>query len=234
MSALQQWFRREREKIGRLSPKAAAEYIWQYYKLWIIGAVCLVSLVIFSVHQYRHNVGEHWLYLSFVNTRAQVGDGSELWQGFVEKTGYDLTKAGVTFNNEAWFDYADNHASGNTYYQIFVGFIDSGILDAATMTPEALEEFGKTGRLLDWNREECASLREKYGDRLIYALPIDTEYSTQPVPIGIDISDSILMTEYHIYPEEEGCALGIGAFSQHLEAVEAFLDYICQEEQAHA
>ena len=32
------------------------------------------------------------------------------------------------------------------------------------------------------------------------------------------------MTKYHLYPE--GCALGIGAQSNNLQAVERFLDYI--------
>ena len=34
------------------------------------------------------------------------------------------------------------------------------------------------------------------------------------------------MTRYHLYTE--GCAIGIGAQSEHLEAVELFLDYILQ------
>ena len=101
---------------------------------------------------------------------------------------------------------------------------DAGTLDAVTMEPEALTSLGESGRLLDLNRDECASIRAKYQDRFLYALPYDTEYSTEPVPVGIDISDSILMTKYHLYPE--GCALGIGAQSNNLQAVERFLDYI--------
>ena len=133
----------------------------------------------------------------------------------------------MTFNSEAYFDYADNHARGNVYYEVFVGFTDAGILDAVTMTPEALTELGRTGRLLDLSRPECAAIREKYGERFLYALPLDEEYSTEPVPVGIDISDSLLVTRYHAYPE--GCALGIGALSGHVSAVEQFLDYIFQE-----
>jgi hypothetical protein len=42
--------------------------------------------------------------------------------------------------------------------------------------------------------------------------------------VGIDISDSILMTRYHLYAD--GCALGIGAQSSNIDAVEKFLEYI--------
>jgi hypothetical protein len=47
------------------------------------------------------------------------------------------------------------------------------------------------------------------------------------VPVGIDISDSILMSEYHLY--SDGCALGIGAQSSNIDAVQKFLEYIYDE-----
>ena len=82
---------------------------------------------------------------------------------------------------------------------------------------------------MDLDSEEYAAIKEKYGDRFLYCEPFDEEYSDEPVAIGIDISDSILMTKYNIYPDS--CALGIGANSEHIEAVEAFLDYIFTEEE---
>ena len=80
---------------------------------------------------------------------------------------------------------------------------------------------------MDLQDERCKSIYEKYKDRLIYTIPYDTEYSKDPVPVGIDISDSILMSKYHIYTE--GCALGIGAQSSNIEAVQRFLEYIYEE-----
>ncbi|MCQ2500846.1 MAG: hypothetical protein MJ117_05825, partial [Lachnospiraceae bacterium] len=64
--------------------------------------------------------------------------------------------------------------------------------------------------------------------RFLYCEPFDEEYSTEPVAVGIDVSDSILMTKYHVYVNS--CALGIGAKSGDLEAVETFLDYIYAEQ----
>lgn len=221
------WFAVEREKVRSMTPKAAAEYIWTYYKLWIIGFVCLVWFAVFAVTQYRKANPDHWLFITFANTRAQIGDGSQFWQGYVDYTGYDTKQKAVTFNNEAYFDYSDNQARGNVYYEVFVGFTDAGVLDAVTMNTKGLTALGQTGRLLDLNREECASIREKYGDRFLYASPIDETYESDPVAVGIDISDSPLVTQYHAYTQ--GAALGIGANTTHLEAVELFLDYLYEE-----
>lgn len=45
------------------------------------------------------------------------------------------------------------------------------------------------------------------------------------MPIGIDVRDSLLMSKYRVYGGET-CVLGIGAKSENLEAVEAFLRFI--------
>jgi hypothetical protein len=228
MNRFQAFLASEKEKIGALPDrKAKAEYIWQYYKLWIIGIVCVIWLVGFTIYRLNTAVRENWFYVTFSATNADVGNDSDFWEGFVEYSGYDITEKNVMFNNASYFDYTQNQARGNAYYNLCVAYIEAGTLDAITMTKEALVQFGSSGRLLDLNAEECASIVEKYGDRLIYTQPIDEEYSEDLVPVGIDVSDSRLMTEYHLYSED--CALGIGAYSQHLDAVETFLDYIFEE-----
>ena len=229
MAGLSGWFREEREKLRGLSPRSAAEYIWDYYKLWIIGIVSFVSLAVFLTYRIATNIPDTWVVILFVNTRAELGNQSELWQGYVEKTGYDLTEKRVEFQDQSYFDYTVNQARGNTYYELFTALVDAGQLDAVTMPPEALTALGQSGRLKDLDREECRVLRERWGDRLLYSLPYDTSYSQEPVPVGIDVSDSLLLSRYHAYPAEDGCALGIGANSEHLDAVEEFLEYIFQE-----
>ncbi|MCD7837738.1 MAG: hypothetical protein LUG65_02350 [Clostridiales bacterium] len=218
----------EKEKIAGLSgPKAKAEYIWQYYKLWIIGIVCAVTLLGYILYQVNTALAENWLYVTFTNTYEEVGTGSDLWEDFVEYGDFDLTEKNVVFNNSSYFDYASNQGVGNTYYEVFVSYVDAGTLDCVTMEKDSLVALGSTGRLLDLNSEECASIVEKYGDRLVYCEPYDEDYSDDLVPVGIDVSDTCLMTEYQLY--EDSCVIGIGAYSQNLDAVELFLDYLIGE-----
>lgn len=77
---------------------------------------------------------------------------------------------------------------------------------------------------MDWNLEQCAELREKYADRLIWYEPPEGEEQKEPVPVGVDISDSRIIREYGIYGGS--CALAISANSQRLDAVALFLDFI--------
>lgn len=212
--------------------KKKLSYIWDYYKLWIITTICVLSLVFYIGYKMKTTLSDHWCYIGFVGTNADVGNASGLWKGYVEETGFDLGEKQVEFNNQFYFDYTDNQARGNKYFEIFVAYLDSGIMDACTMEKQALTDFGASGRLLDLNREECSTIREKYGDRFVYTLPYDTEYSEEEVPVGIDISDSSLMKDYKIY--DETCVLGISAGTENIEAVEAFLDYVFKEEVTYA
>lgn len=222
-------FNREKEKIAGIEGwKAKAEYIWQYYNLWIIGILAAVFFVIFSIQRFFFHVNENWFYIMFTNTYAEVGDHSDLWKGYVEYTGYDLKEKNVVFNNSAYFDYKEN-VTGNSYFESFVAYTEAGTLDAITMETDSLTALGESGRLMDLDSEACASIKEKYGDRFLYCEPFDEEYSTEPVAVGIDVSDSILITKYHVYPNT--CGLGIGAKSGDIEAVEAFLDYIFLDEE---
>ncbi|MDO4617727.1 MAG: hypothetical protein Q4B03_09815 [Lachnospiraceae bacterium] len=216
-----------RQQLSQIdSTKEKIEYIWEYYYLWIIGIIAACCFIVFAVNRFFFSIKENWVYIMFNNTYAEVGTNSDLWEGYVEYTGYDTSEKNVIFNNASYFDYKEN-VTGNSYFESFVAFTEAGTLDAVTMEADALTALGQSGRLTDLDSEVCASIKEKYGDRFLYCEPYDTEYSTEPVAVGIDISDSILMTEYHIYTDS--CALGIGAYSQNIEAVEAFLDYIYTE-----
>lgn len=228
INRMKTYFSQEREKIRRLETfRAKAQYIWQYYCLWIVGIICAVLIIGFVIYRYNFALKENWFFITFTNTYAEVGNGSELWDGYVEYTGFDTTVKNVEFNNLSYFDYATDNAVGNEYYEIFVAHVEAGTLDAVTMEKESLEALGASGRLMDLTDERCTSIMEKYGDRLVYCEPYDEEYSLDLVPVGIDISDSALMTKYGIYPDN--CVLGIGAQAQHLDAVEQFLDYIFEE-----
>lgn len=220
-------FEKEREKIAGIhGRKAKAEYIWDYYKLWIIGILAAVIFTVFFIQRFFFAVTDNWIYIMFTNTYADVGRGSEFWQDYVDRMGFDLDEKNVVFNNSSYFDYSKN-VTGNSYFESFTAYTEGGTLDAVTMEKDSLTALGRSGRLLDLDSEKCAGIKEKYGDRFLYSEPFDEEYGDGPVPVGIDISDSVLMTEYHIYTDT--CALGIGAYSEHVDEVEAFLDYIYGE-----
>ena len=81
MSRLSQWAKTEKEKISNIPDNGKrAAYIWEYYKLWIIGIVFLIWFVAFSIHQYTTTMHDYWCYMMFNNTYADAGNGSDIWE----------------------------------------------------------------------------------------------------------------------------------------------------------
>ena len=222
------WAHNLRDTLRPLSPAAKAEYIWEYYKLWIIGIASAIILVIWMIVRFTTNVPDCYLYVVFANTREDAGNGSPLWNSFVSAEGYDLKQGRVEFDSSAYFDYTVNQARGNRYYEAFVALADAGVLDAVTMETESLSALGQSGRLLNLNAPLCDAVRERYSSRLVWYQPQEGD----PIPVGIDVSDSILMTEYHLYTGS--CSLGIAVETQNIDQISAFLSFILEEEGTHA
>lgn len=218
----------EKAKIKELPFKEKIRYIWMYFWIPIVGIIFVLCFGTFLIIRIATNIPDNWLMVTFANTTAQAGTGSQLWEDFTDYAGYDLKEKKVEFNAESYFDYTKNQAKGNAYYNTFVTLADAGEIDAITMEPQSLSALGQSGRLLDLNDEKCADLKAKYSDRFIYYTPTDENgFELEPIPVGVDISDSSLVKKYHVYPES--CALGVGAYSKNIKEVGDFLNFVLKE-----
>ena len=225
-SRFKAWKKQELEKISGLPRKKQLEYIWNYYWLWILGIGFALVFGIWFVWHSATAIRENWIGIVFPNAMTEVGNGSQLWKEYVEYTGYDTAKKNVLFEDKLYFDPTTTSGMNNSYYESFVAMIETGQMDAVTMRREEIEALGKSGRLLDLSMEPLSDIYERYKNRLVYSIPYDTEYSTDPVPVGIDVSDSILMTKYGVY--ENSCVFSIGYNSQNIDACAGFLDWILE------
>ena len=218
---LKQEYGKAKKEVSRLEGAAKLRDIWDYYKLWIIGAVCAIAFIVYFVTVRIMTPSDNWFYITIANTQADAGNGSRIWKDFVDYGGFDTKEKNVYFNTNCYFDpFSD---SPNNYYTYFCAYVDAGTLDLIAMEKDDLQKLGEKGRLLDLTAPEAARIMEMYGDRLIYAVPLDEEYSTDPVPIGIDLTNSRLLTEYHIYGDS--CAVGLSANCPHMDAVLKFLSF---------
>lgn len=226
MKRLKVWFESEKRKVMSLPKGKRLEYILTYYWLWIAGVSFAVIFLSWFAWHSSHALRENWICVAFPNAEESAGQDSRIWKDYLAARGFDLKKKNLLFQDGLYFDTTKSGGTNNSYYQTFVAMVESGQLDAVVMKRDEMEALGKSGRLLDLSREECRDIYERCKDRLVYSIPYDTEYSTDPVPIGIDVSDSSLVEKYGLY--EGSCVLGIGAYSKNIEAVGEFLDWILE------
>ena len=223
MRTLPQWYRDEREKLRGYGPRDRLKYVWQYYRLWIIGIGFVLCFAAYALWNYFTVPGDIHFYAIFSNTYARLGQGSDFYNGFVEAAGYDLS-TGVVEIDCANYCKPSGRATGNTYYEKLISMLDGKVDDIWVAEAEDVIAIGETGRLMDLNTNDA--LKEKYSARFVYCMPLDESYSDRPVPIGIDLSGTALVGEYSAYPN--GAVLGVNAYTQRPDQVIVFLDYLFQ------
>ena len=227
MRSLKQWYRDEREKLAEYSLYDRLRYVWQYYKLWIIGIAFAVSFCTYVIWTYVSVPGEIHFYGIFSNTYAPLGQGSTFYRQFVDYAGYDLSE-GIVELDASNYCKPSGRVTGNTYYEKLISMLDGKVDDVWVAEAEDVIAVGETGRLMDLGSEMRPGM-QKYADRFVYCTPLRETYSTEPVPIGIDLSGTVLTGEYSAYPN--GAVLGVNAYTERLDQVYVFLEFLFQYQQ---
>lgn len=221
---LRKWYRQEKQKLEALDTRQKAEYIWQYYKLWIIGILCITYFLCFTLYTALFVPKENWLYLVLANVPPQVQaeQCNSLQQSLADFAGYDLHEKNLVLDTNCYC-FPSEEPYNNHYYDKLIALLDGGILDALVMEASELEALGKTGRLLDL-QSPIYTVSEKWSDRLIYLDNSFSDYEKERIPIAIDLTGSLLD---EMYPA--GCAIALSAASQHPQELDMLLSFLFSE-----
>lgn len=203
-----------RKKIG---------YIWDYYKLWIIGAVALVGLIVYFTVVFVTREDKPVLDVVLVNNYDDVSDDSKLAQGFVSYVGEENLPGKVAFDNNAFFNLANNSDYKNSYYMKVLAYLEADTAQVVMCQYDNLIGLAKSGRLADLSDEKISDICDKYKDRIVY---YENDEGVK-VPVGIDVSDGYKaagLTEY-----TDGKAyVGLSAYAESYEYAEKFVDYMVE------
>lgn len=110
---------------------------------------------------------------------------------------------------------------------MLIAYMEAGALDVLIMEEDRLQAIGASGRLMDLESEQVRTIYKRYEDRLVYCKPLEEDYGKEYVPIGIDLSGTVLTGEDGAYID--GAVLGINALAPHPERVEIFLSYLFEK-----
>lgn len=97
-SYLKEEFANAKAQMSELEGYAKWQFLWDYYKLWIIGAVCLVGFLIYFPVARAMTPNDNWFYITIANTQADSGANSAIQKDFTAYSGYDPKEKNVYFN----------------------------------------------------------------------------------------------------------------------------------------
>ena len=64
---MKEWLEQEKQKLKQLTRKQKLWYLWDYYRLWIIGGVSLLLVVGFLIGNYIRANRENYIYTIYVH-----------------------------------------------------------------------------------------------------------------------------------------------------------------------
>jgi hypothetical protein len=207
-----------------MQPRERIVYIWDYYKLWIIGGIVIIGLGIYLLRIFTRPRVDIAFEAAFVNCYDNVSDSSDMAKGFDEylkgsdKGDIDI-EGKIVYDNNLFFNLAKSSDFNNSYYQKLVAYLEAGTYDVVVSEYDNLIGVGQGGRYLDLRDERIKEVFDTYSDRVIY---VETEEGN--IPIGIDISDSPVIGKMNSYAN--GCYLAFSANSSHFDTDVLFLDYL--------
>ena len=214
------WIKQELKKIKEMPIKKATGYIWDYYKIPLISIGVLLGLTCYFISIFLRPVQETAGAVAFINFYENVTEDSVFYTEFMKEYKEKMPKESMlVFDNHYFFNLEKEADYKNSYYQKLIAYLEAGTVDVVICEEENLMGIAKSGRFLDLSDERIVEIYKQYQERIVYLF-----LEGEKIPIGIDISDSSVLTGLNGYQKK--CYLAISSNVLHLEFVESFLQYL--------
>lgn len=210
--------RRDAETLKSLAPKARVQFIWDYYKIPIVAAVCVLALAVLTA-AFRLSSADTIMYAVFINA-DDSGDREALDQ-LLARSGTDM--AGKTIDTAASYTlYYDDPS--NTYsdtIQLLAALFGIGDLDLFAADEAVFRSYAGKEAFLDLS----LFIERDVLDR--HRLYTYTNAEGRQVVAGILLSQGSPLHTAGFYTGD--VFLGVAANAQNLDPAVAFVKQVAEE-----
>ena len=220
-SSFLSFIHQEKKKIEGMRRADAARYLFDYYKLPAIALLCALLLIVYFTAVLLRPKVEPDLQVLFVNCYDSVSANSDFAQSFEDHLAQSGTPLQFQFDANVFFNLEKSSDYASAYFQKTIAQLEGGTADAIVCSRENLLGIASGGRVMDLSQ----AYFERYADRLILL----TTQEGETVPVGIDLTGCAVFEQLGFYPE--GACLGISAYTEKIESVLVFLDFLFQMEK---
>lgn len=168
---LKQEAREEREKLKNMSLKDKLWYIWEYYKVHIIGVVVVLAVVISVSTTMYNNRFDTALYCVVVNNRtSEPGNETQVLEELREYLGLSDIRE-IVYDSSMFVSYGDNSMSELSYATMakISALVASRDLDVMISDSENIDHYSLLGGVSDLEQVLPPDLYEQLKDRMYYA-----------------------------------------------------------------
>ena len=213
--------REQNAKLKGAPFKEKLAYFKEYYlkqTIVIIVAVILVGSIVYStVTSPSDTAFAAYLY-------NNTGDSSDtgLIDGFIAYAGIDTKESNAYIDTTMHYSPDGQNLDAYNMLEKSMAVVMSGELDVVIGDADTIEYFSRSECLHDITTVLPQDLLDKFQDKLYYAKLGESDELT---PVGIYVTDSPKLNEYHYYTDGEPL-FGLIANSNSLDNAVAFLRYL--------
>ena len=214
------------EKIPSLKempPKERVQYIWDYYKFWIIGVICVIAFVISMIYHYA-TYKESALDIIMVNSvNPDAVDIADSTADFFEQEGLSADDDEITLDSSITF--SEDTGDSSNYYsnQALTVKFAAGGGDVLFGPDFVLDNYASGGAMMPLTDILTDEQLEQYADLLVYTTDEDTG---EKYAYGIKLTDNQWLLDNHYYYEGETPIMVVGYNAHSPEVAKDFFRYI--------
>ena len=210
----------ERKKIKEMSLKERFEYIWEYYKIHIVGTIIFLLFASSLFNSIYQNVKyEDILSLAIVNNSLLEEKQDYMSNGFAEYYNLDEEKETLLFDDGFHIDLDKPNESTYASTQKFAAMVAAKSIDAAISDLTFFENYSDEGTFYDLSTLLPEDIYTQIEDSLYYA----KDEQGNEKPFGLNLSSTHLVEGAGLYINPP--ILSIVINSQHPDVAIEFIKY---------
>lgn len=187
----------EKEKLSKMNTKGKAEYIWEYYKFWIIGTIAIMALIYGIVDAQIENSKDTYIYVTMVNSQIVSSGETTLMDDFATFAGIDTSEQKVNLDVSIQMDAEVNSEySMNSSAKMFAQFAAKTI-DMTVMNKDMIDFFDDKDAFSKLDEVLPTDFYNAHKDNFI----IGTDSEGNEFICAMDVSDSVIIQESKAYSE---------------------------------
>lgn len=221
--SLKEQFQNEKAKLSKMNAKEKIDYIWEYYKYWIIGTIAGIALIYGIVSAQIENSKDTYLYLTMVNSSMVSGGETTLMDDFATYAQVDQSKVKLNLDTSIQMktDMSDEY-SMNSSAKMFAQFAAQTI-DATIMNKDMIDFFLDKDAFADLEEILPAEFYKEHEDNFIKG----TDSEGTEFICAIDLSDSKIFQKTDAYTETPYYSIIVNS-ENHENSIQ-FLEYLYSE-----
>lgn len=212
---------RQKNNWKEFTTKQKLEYVWDYYRYWILAVVCGAIFIGYIVYE-EISFREPLMNVIMLNAQQNPGNAAEGFDEFLDSYGYEKYKGAVSVNNSLRFvESKEMEYQNYQFEQYLFALVTTGEQEIFFGNDQMFMNYVDEGMLFDLRLIITEELLLSYEDQLIYS---DYFGQEERFPCAVCITSNRFLLENQYY--DEHCYVGVFYNADQPEIAADFMEFL--------